>query len=255
MFKTHIFVIQISMNAIAAVNPIFTPCCKLYIYTSSVWLVQQMGPFTNACRCDGGSGGRKCAGREHRCKQVGSLCSSPSFLSLQHMGAKWGQRALHMLARSHRTSLPSHTYTNAQTHTHLTGSPVLAWRWGERRCQHQQMPCAPILEGPLLFLPPFEIHVFCVLLFSMFGLEMLCHFGRFYLSASVWVRGPGFGLKSLGDMGRRFNQPGVALWFQCFSLGFHFTVSLAALRWPVVLRVQHLPLNLFLTHSGDQMVP
>ena len=76
-----------------------------------------MGPFTNACCCDGGSVRRKCAGREHRCKQVGSLCSSPSFLSLQHMGAKWGQCALHILARSQRTSLPSHTHTHKHTHT------------------------------------------------------------------------------------------------------------------------------------------
>lgn len=74
------------------------------------------------------------------------------------------------------------------------------------------MPCAPVLERPLLFLSPFESHDFCVLLFSMFGLEMLCHFGRFYLSASVGVRGPGFGLKSLWDKGWRFNQPGVGLW-------------------------------------------
>lgn len=61
------------------------------------------------------------------------------------------------------------------------------------------MPSAPILEGSLLFLPPFEIHGLSVLLFSMFGLQMVCHFGRFYVSANVGVRGPGFGLKSFGD--------------------------------------------------------
>lgn len=83
------------------------------------------------------------------------------------------------------------------------------------------MPCAPVLERPLLFLSPFESHGFCVLLFSMFGLEILCHFGRFYLSASVGVRGPGFGLKSLWDKGWSFNQPGVGLWSECFSPGFH----------------------------------
>lgn len=110
------------------------------------------------------------------------------------------------------------------------------------------MPCAPILEGTLLFLPSFEIHGFCVLLFSMFGLEMLCHFGRFYLS--VGVRGPGFCLKSLGDKGWRFNQPGVGL--RSFPLGFQFfSISLAALWWPVMLCIQHLPLNIFLAHSGS----
>lgn len=116
------------------------------------------------------------------------------------------------------------------------------------------MPCAPILEGPLLFLPPFEIHGLCVLLFSMFGLEMLCHFGRFYLSASVGVRRPGFGLKSLGHKGGRFNQPGVGLWSECYSLRFHFFLFvLSALWWPVVLYIQHLPLNLFLTHSEARL--
>lgn len=84
------------------------------------------------------------------------------------------------------------------------------------------MPCALILEGPLLFLPPFEIHDFCVLLFSVFGLEMLCHFGRFYLSASVGVGVPGFGPKSLGDKHWRCNQAEVGLWSECFPQRFHF---------------------------------
>lgn len=200
--------------------------------------------------CDGSSSERKCTEQKHRWKQEGLLCSPPSFLFQQHMGAKWGQCALHMLARSHRSFLPPHTYTHthacARTHTHAhsTGSPVLAWRWRERRCQHQQMPCAHILEGPLLFLSPFEIHGFCVQLFSLFGLQMLCHFGRFYLSASVGVRGPGFGLKSLRDMGWRFNQPGVGLQSECFSLGYHFTITLVTLWRPMVLWIQHLPLNL-----------
>lgn len=66
--------------------------------------------------CDGGSGKRKCTGQEHRWKQAGSLCSPPSFLFQQHMGAKWGQCALHMLARSHpHSSLPPHTHTQAHT--------------------------------------------------------------------------------------------------------------------------------------------
>lgn len=66
------------------------------------------------------------------------------------------------------------------------------------------MPCAPILEGPLLFLPPFEIHGFCVLLFSMFGLEMLCHWQVLFICkcwserARIWSQEPqGQGLGGL----------------------------------------------------------
>lgn len=100
------------------------------------------------------------------------------------------------------------------------------------------MPRAPILEGPLLFLPPFEIHGLCVLLFSMFGLEMRCHFGRFYLSASVGVRGSGFGLESLGDKGWRFNQPASVVWMlSLWDLLFSF-VCLAGVWRPVVQCIQ-----------------
>lgn len=73
-----------------------------------------------------------------------------------------------------------------QCHTHSAGSPALAWRWREARCQHQQMPCTPFLEGPLVFPSPFESIGFCVLLFSMFGLEMPCHFGRFLFICKCW---------------------------------------------------------------------
>lgn len=83
-----------------------------------------------------------------------------------------------------------------------TGSPALAWRWragSASVCQLQQMPCASNLEGPLLSLPPFEIHNFCVPLFPTLGLHVFGHFGRFHLSASVGLRRPGFGLESLKD--------------------------------------------------------
>lgn len=124
-----------------------------------------------------------------------------------------------------------HTTIVKHTHTHLNGSPVLAWRWRDERCQHQQMPRAPILEGLLFFVPrsPFEIHGLCVLLFFVFGLEILCHFGRFYLSASVWVRGLGFVLESHGNKGWRYNQRGPVV--SVFSQGrwvtilIHFTYS------------------------------
>lgn len=67
------------------------------------------------------------------------------------------------------------------------------------------------------------------------------------------MRGPGFGLKSLGDKGWMFNQPGVGLWSVVFPLGFTFSVSLAALWWPMALCIQLLPMNLFLTHSGAKI--
>lgn len=175
------------------------------------------------------------------------------------MGAKWGQCALHMLACSRPpSSLPPYRHTHARipnrAHTHSTGSPFLAWGWREGRCQHQQMPRAPILEGPLLFLPPFEIHGLCELLFSMFGLEMRCHFGRFYLSASVGVRGPGFGLKSLGDKGWRFNQPACVVWMFSLWDWLLSLVSLAGVLWPLVQCIQYLTLNLFLTYNRANTV-
>lgn len=80
------------------------------MYVTNVQTVQQMDLHTNI-HCHK----RKCTGQEHRWKQAGLLCSPSSFLFQQHMGAKWGQCALHILARSHR---PFSCPLTEETHTH-----------------------------------------------------------------------------------------------------------------------------------------
>lgn len=181
MMKQQMIIIQIMQETVNCMSVIFK--------RSNRWVVLPV-----STRCDGGSGKRKCTRQEHRW--------APILLLSATYGGQVGWMHTHTLSLD------------------WTGSPVLAGRWGEGRCQRQQMPCTPVLEEPLLFLLPFEIHGFCVLWLSMFGFDMLCHFGWFYLSASVGVRGPGAsgtwaeGLTSLE-------------WLRClnvYPLGFCLTI-------------------------------
>lgn len=168
-----------------------------------------------------GPGNRKWTQPEHRWKQAGLLCSPHPFLYQQHMGAKWGRRTRHMLARS----LGSETCTHTCTPYTLDGITNLGgemWR--------SEMPASTDASrsysgGALcFFFSPSLWNPCCCCFFSLhtvvlFGLEMLCHFflrGRFHLSASVGSERP----RSLRDAGWRFNRPGVALQSECRSLGF-----------------------------------
>lgn len=73
---------------------------------------------------------------------AGSLCLQPSVLFQRHMGDKWGQCPWHMLAR-----WPPCLYSARSDHQLWLGDEELG---DALVCQHQQMPRAPNLEGPLL---------------------------------------------------------------------------------------------------------
>lgn len=95
--------------------------------------------------------------------------------------------------------------------------------------------------APAFFSPPLISVFFCVLLCSMFGLEMLCHFGRFYLSASVGV---GLDLVSRAPETRVGGL--TSLEWVCglnvFPPGFHFvSSSLAGVWWPMVQCIIYSP--------------
>ncbi len=129
-------------------------------------MVQQMGLPNNMHCCDGGSGNRKCAGQRHRWEHTGSLCSPPSFLSQQHMGAKWGQCALHMLARSHPSSQPPITHTHTHKHTHCTRGRTLdhqSWLGDEEKGDASINRCLALLfwRGLCFFSLPLK-SVVCV---------------------------------------------------------------------------------------------
>lgn len=170
---------------------------------------------------------RKCRGRGNRWKQAESICNPPSFLFEQHMGAKWGQCTLHMLAHAIPFySAPSYTRLFSNTHTHtLEWITSLGLEMKRRKMPASTDATRSYSGGASVFSPlsPFEIHGLCVLLFFMFALEMLCHFGRFYLSASVRVRGLGFVLKSHGNKGWRYNQRGPVVSIFSQGRGVTFT--------------------------------
>lgn len=188
------------------------PQCAVYVTYMFKQADRWAFPPKYTC-CDGGSGQRKCTRQEHRWKQAESLCSPPHPPTPHPscISNIWGPSGV----SAHRTC--------SRVHTHSTGSPVLAGRRGEGRCQHQQMPHAPVLEGPLLFLPSlWNPRVFVCCCSPCLAEECFAILAAFYLSASVGSERAW----SPGDMGWRFNQPGAALRSERGSFGgFCFTVS------------------------------
>lgn len=139
------------------------------------------------------------------------------------MGAKWGQCTSHVITLPPLllSSPLTHTRTHTQMQTHtLNWITSLGLEMKRRDMPASTDALCSYSGGASAFSPSlWNLQFLCAVVFHVWH-KMHCHFGRFYLSGSVGVRGPGFGLKSLGDKGWRSIQPGVGLWSEWFS---HFS--------------------------------
>lgn len=206
--------------------------------------------LTNMRCCDGGSSKRKCTRQEHRWKQVGSYCSLPSFLFERHMGAKWGQCTLHMLARSHSlSSLPPHTHR--YTHTRLDHQ---SWLGDEETGDASINRCLALLFwwGLCFFSLPLKSMVSVCCCFPCLAYKCSAILaGWIYLQVLEW-ESLDFASRAWGTRVGGLSSLEWVCGLNVSPLGFTF--SPAALWWPVLLRIWDFPLNLCLLHIQDSTI-